>query len=240
MLEAEGLHVRYGAVTALSGVSLSVGKGEIVAIVGSNGVGKTTLLRTLSGILAPHAGRITLDGEDVTRTRAHHRIRRGVVLVPEGRRLFHDLTVDENLRLGALHWNGRAKKGEIEKELERCYTLFPDLRRRTDQLTGTLSGGQQQMVAVGRGLMSRPNCLLLDEPSLGLAPLVIKQIFRTLVALRAERGLSIILVEQDAQAALGIADRGYVMQRAKIVLSGSGKTLRDDPATREIYFGSAG
>jgi branched-chain amino acid transport system ATP-binding protein len=240
MLEADGLHVRYGAVTALSGVSLTVGKGEIVAVVGSNGVGKTTLLRTLAGILAPQAGRIMLDGEDVTKTRSNLRVRRGIVLVPEGRRLFHDLSVDENLRLGALHWHRKARKGEIEEELERCYLLFPDLRRRMTQLTGTLSGGQQQMVAVGRGLMSRPSCLLLDEPSLGLAPLVIRQIFRTLVGLRAERGLSIVLVEQDAQAALGIADRGYVMQRARIVLTGTGKALRDDPATRDIYFGSAG
>lgn len=240
MLEAADLVVRYGAVTALSGVSLTVAKGEIVAIVGSNGVGKTTLLRTLSGILAPQSGRITIGGQDLTRAGAHQRIRRGVVLVPEGRRLFHDLSVDENLRLGALHWHRKARKGEIEDELERCYALFPDLLRRTSQLTGTLSGGQQQMVAVGRGLMSRPACLLLDEPSLGLAPLVIRQIFRTLVALRVERGLSIVLVEQDAQAALGIADRGYVMQRARIVLSGTGKALRDDPATREIYFGSSG
>jgi branched-chain amino acid transport system ATP-binding protein len=237
MLETQDLHVRYGAISALSGVSVSVAGGEIVAIVGSNGVGKTTLLRTLAGILQPQSGRIVLEGDDVTRARAHQRIRRGVVLVPEGRRLFHDLSVDENLRLGALHWHRNARKGEIEEELERCYTLFPDLQRRTAQLAGTLSGGQQQMVAVGRGLMSRPRCLLLDEPSLGLAPLVIRQIFRTLVALRAERGLSIVLVEQDAQAALGIADRGYVMQRAKVVLTGTGKALRDDPKTREIYFG---
>jgi branched-chain amino acid transport system ATP-binding protein len=238
MLEAKALQVRYGAVTALSDVSLTIGKGEIVAIVGSNGVGKTTLLRTLSGILQPRAGSIKLGDEDLTRTRAHQRIRRGIVLVPEGRRLFHDLSVDENLRLGALHWHRGADKGAVECELERCYTLFPDLRRRTAQLAGTLSGGQQQMVAVGRGLMSRPSCLLLDEPSLGLAPLVIRQIFRTLVMLRDELGLSIVLVEQDAQAALGIADRGYVMQRARIVLTGSGKDLRDDPKTREIYFGS--
>jgi branched-chain amino acid transport system ATP-binding protein len=238
MLEARSLHVRYGAVTALSDVSLTIGKGEIVAIVGSNGVGKTTLLRTLAGILQPKAGSITLDGDDLTRSGAHQRIRRGIVLVPEGRRLFPDLSVDENLRLGALHWHRGAEKGAVETELERCYTLFPDLRRRTTQLAGTLSGGQQQMVAVGRGLMSRPSCLLLDEPSLGLAPLVIRLIFRTLVLLREQLGLSIVLVEQDAQAALGIADRGYVMQRARIVLTGSGKDLRDDPKTREIYFGS--
>lgn len=239
MFEARSLNVRYGAVTALSDVSLKVGKGEIIALVGSNGVGKTTLLRTLAGILQPRSGSVLLDGEDLTRMRAHQRIRRGIVLVPEGRRLFHDLSVDENLRLGALHWHRGAKAGEIERELERCYELFPDLRRRTTQLAGTLSGGQQQMVAVGRSLMSKPSFLLLDEPSLGLAPLVIRQIFRTLVDLRREFGLSILLIEQDAQAALGIANRGYVMQRARIVLEGDGKSLRDDPKTREIYFGSS-
>jgi branched-chain amino acid transport system ATP-binding protein len=240
MLEASDIVVRYGAVLALNRVSLHVGKGEIVAIVGSNGVGKTTLLRSLAGILAPAAGRIVLEGEDVTTMRSHQRIRRGIVLVPEGRRLFADLSVADNLRLGALHWRRTAKRGEIEEEIERCYELFPDLRRRTSQLAGTLSGGQQQMVAVGRGLMGRPSCLLLDEPSLGLAPLVIRQIFRTLVELRSKRGLSIVLVEQDAQAALGVADRGYVMQRSRIVLTGTGAELRANPLTREIYFGKAG
>ena len=202
MLEASDLVVRYGAVQALDGVSIQVGAGEIVAIVGSNGVGKTTLLRCLAGVLQPVSGVIRLGGDDVTSLRSHQRIKRGVVLVPEGRR------------------------------------LFPDLRRRVTQLAGTLSGGQQQMVAVGRGLMGRPSCLLLDEPSLGLAPLVIRQIFRTLTELRERLGLSIVLVEQDAQAALAIADRGYVMQRARVVLSGKGSDLRNDPVTREIYFGS--
>jgi branched-chain amino acid transport system ATP-binding protein len=187
----------------------------------------------------PQAGRISLGGQDVTRLRSHKLIRRGVVLVPEGRRLFPDLTVAENLRLGALHWHRGAKRGEVEAEVERCYELFPDLRRRVGQPAGTLSGGQQQMVAVGRGLVARPSCLLLDEPSLGLAPLVIRMIFHTLVELRAKLGLSIVLVEQDAEAALRIADRGYVMQRARVVLTGTGADLRADPLTREIYFGSA-
>jgi branched-chain amino acid transport system ATP-binding protein len=239
MLEASEIVVRYGAVVALNGVSLTVGSGEIVAVVGSNGVGKSTLLRTLAGILSPASGSIRLGGEDVTAMRSHRRIQRGVVLVPEGRRLFADLSVEDNLRLGALHWRHKAKRGDIEQEMEQCYLLFPNLKRCASQLAGTLSGGQQQMVAVGRGLMSRPACLLLDEPSLGLAPLVIRQIFRTLTDLRDKRGLSIVLVEQDAHAALGIADRGYVMQRARIVLSGSGPALRDDPLTREIYFGAA-
>ncbi len=238
MLEASDIVVRYGAVLALNGVSLAVGDGEIVAVVGSNGVGKSTLLRSIAGILAPESGRILMSGEDVTAMRSHRRIRRGIVLVPEGRHLFADLSVEDNLRLGALHWRHQAKRGEIEEEVEQCYVLFPDLRRRASQRAGTLSGGQQQMVAVGRGLMSRPSCLLLDEPSLGLAPLVIRQIFRALTDLRDKRSLSIVLVEQDAQAALGIADRGYVMQRARIVLSGSGAELRDNPLTREIYFGA--
>jgi branched-chain amino acid transport system ATP-binding protein len=239
MLEAADIVARYGAVQALNGVSMRIGKGEIVAIVGSNGVGKTTLLKSLAGVLMPAGGRILLDGADVTTMRSHLRIRRGIVLVPEGRRLFPDLSVAENLRLGAFHWRHAARRGEIEGELEKCYELFPDLRRRMAQHAGTLSGGQQQMVAVGRGLMSRPRCLLLDEPSLGLAPLVIRQIFRTLTELRAKLSLSIILVEQDAQAALAIADRGYVMQRARIVLEGSGADLRNDPATRDIYFGTS-
>jgi branched-chain amino acid transport system ATP-binding protein len=240
MLEASDLVVRYGAVTALDGVSVRVGRGEIVTIVGSNGVGKTTLLRSLAGILRPASGTIRLGGEEVTRLRSHHLIRRGVVLVPEGRRLFPDLTVAENLRLGALHWHRGAGRGEVEAEMERCYTLFPDLRRRTGQAAGTLSGGQQQMVAVGRGLMGRPSCLLLDEPSLGLAPLIIRQIFRALSSLRDTDGLSIVLVEQDAEAALRIADRGYVMQRARVVLSGTGAALRADPLTRDVYFGGSG
>jgi branched-chain amino acid transport system ATP-binding protein len=236
LLEVEQLVVRYGAVTALSEVSLTVGTGEVVAIVGANGVGKTTLLRSLAGMLRPAAGHIRLRGEDVTRIPAHQRVRRGVVLVPEGRRLFAELSVHDNLRLGAFH-RRHGNATEVREDLERCYALFPDLRRRTGQLAGTLSGGQQQMVAVARGLMAKPALLLLDEPSLGLAPLVIRQIFRTLVELRRSMGLSIVLVEQDAQAALGIADRGYVMQRARIVLTGTGTELRDDPLTREIYFG---
>ncbi|HEY0182322.1 MAG TPA: ABC transporter ATP-binding protein [Rhodopila sp.] len=240
MFEASNLTVRYGAVVALDGVSVTFGKGEIVTIVGANGVGKTTLLRTLAGIMRPAAGTIRLAGQDVTRLRSHQLIRRGVVLVPEGRRLFADLTVEENLRLGAFHWRRQASGGDITRELEACYKLFPDLLRRRQQLAGTLSGGQQQMVAVGRGLMSRPSCLLLDEPSLGLAPLVSRQIFRALVSLRDATGLSVILVEQDAEAALRIADRGYVMQRARVVLSGTGAALRADPLTREIYFGGGG
>ena len=237
MLEVNGITTKYGPVTALLDVSMSVAPGEIVAIVGANGVGKTTLLRTIGGLLRPAEGSISLNGENLTRFDAHQRIKRGIVLVPEGRCLFHDLTVYENLLLGTFSWRRRATPQAVRTELDACYSLFPILQERSTQLAGTLSGGQQQMVAVGRGLMSRPSILLLDEPSLGLAPLVARQIFQALLVLREQRDLSIILVEQDAQAALSIAVRGYVMQRARIVMSGPGHQLRDDPLTREIYFG---
>ncbi len=242
ILTASGLVVRYGAVTEIDSVDLHVGAAEIVTIIGANGVGKTSLLRCFAGILRPAAGRIMLGGADVTRLRSHRLIRKGIVLVPEGRRLFSDLTVEENLRLGAFSYAAGAWRGgaaaAMAEGLAHCYALFPDLERRRKQLAGTLSGGQQQMVAVGRGLMARPRLLLLDEPSLGLAPLVIRQIFRTLAALRAETGLSIVLVEQDAEAALRIADRGYVMQRARVMLSGDATELRNNQAVRDIYFGT--
>jgi branched-chain amino acid transport system ATP-binding protein len=236
MLEVKNLAASYGPISALSSVSLSVAKGEIVAIVGANGVGKTTLLRCIAGLLRPTAGTITFNGEDVTRMGSHNKIPRGIALVPEGRRLFHDLSVRENLVLGTLKRKDRTKS-EIEKDLESVLQLFPILRERSAQLAGTLSGGQQQMVAVARGLMSRPALLLLDEPSLGLAPLVVRQMFRTFAELRTTLGTSLILVEQDAQAAFSISDRGYVMQRGRISLSGSAKELLSDPRTREIYFG---
>lgn len=236
MLEVKDLAAAYGPIAVLTDVSMSVEKGEIVAIVGANGVGKTTLLRCIAGLLRPTSGSIVFQGEDVTRMGSHHKIPRGIALVPEGRRLFHDLTVRENLILGTLKRRARAK-GEIEEDLEAAFRLFPILRERSEQLAGTLSGGQQQMVAVARGLMSRPALLLLDEPSLGLAPLVVRQMFKTFAELRATLGTSLILVEQDAQAAFSIADRGYVMQRGRMSLSGGAKDLLNDPRTREIYFG---
>lgn len=239
MLDVQGLSTSYGPITALNDVSLTVAEGEVIAIVGANGVGKTTLLKSIAGLVKPGEGRIIYGGEDVTALDSHHRIRKGIVLVPEGRRLFPDLTVHENLRLGAFSWRRQARAGAIEAEIESVFELFPILKERSTQLARTLSGGQQQMVAIGRGLVSRPSLLLLDEPSLGLAPLVIRQIFRTLASLTDQRKLSIVLVEQDAQAAFGIADRGYVMQRARIVLTGSAAELKADPRTREIYFGSS-
>ncbi|MEK7753557.1 MAG: ABC transporter ATP-binding protein [Acidobacteriota bacterium] len=239
MLDVQAISTSYGPINALNEISLTVGEGEVIAIVGANGVGKTTLLKSIAGLIKPEAGRIAYRGEDVTSLDSHRRITKGIVLVPEGRRLFPDLTVHENLRLGAFSWRRRARRGEIEAEIESVFALFPILKERSTQLARTLSGGQQQMVAIGRGLVSRPSLLLLDEPSLGLAPLVIRQIFRTLADLRTQRKLSIVLVEQDAQAAFRIADRGYVMQRARIVLTGSAADLRADPRTREIYFGSS-
>jgi len=240
MLDVQAISTSYGPINALSDISLTVGEGEVIAIVGANGVGKTTLLKSIAGLIKPEKGRISYRGEDVTTLDSHRRISKGIVLVPEGRRLFPDLTVHENLRLGAFSWRRRARRGEIEEEIESVFTLFPILKERSTQLARTLSGGQQQMVAIARGLVSRPSLLLLDEPSLGLAPLVIRQIFRTLADLRKQRTMSIVLVEQDAQAAFRIADRGYVMQRARIVLTGSAAELRADPRTREIYFGSSG
>lgn len=237
MLAVTDLVTRYGPVVALERVSLDVGEGEIVAIVGANGVGKSTLLHSIAGLLKPAQGSIAYRGEDVTRLQSHDRIGKGIVLVPEGRRLFPDLSVEENLKLGALHWRGLCTASARHEEMEQIFTLFPILRERRTQLARTLSGGQQQMVAIGRGLMARPSLLLLDEPSLGLAPLISRQIFKTLATLSRDRGLSVVLVEQDAKLAFSIADRGYVMQRARIVLGGPAEELRDDPRTREIYFG---
>ncbi len=235
-LEVTGLAANYGLLNALDGVSLVADRGEIIAIVGANGVGKSTLLHCLAGLLTPAAGRISYDGQDVTNLPSHERIRRGIVLVPEGRRLFSDLSVEENLRLGAFR-RRHGNAAEIEEDMKSVFELFPILRERRTQIAGTLSGGQQQMVAVGRGLMSRPSLLLLDEPSLGLAPVVSRQIFKTLAHLAQARNLTVVLVEQDARLAFSIANRGYVMQRARIALGGSADELRNDQRTRDIYFG---
>jgi branched-chain amino acid transport system ATP-binding protein len=237
MLTVKDLSASYGPISALNEVSLEVEQGEIVAIVGANGVGKTTLLKTIAGLIQPTGGNLLFKGTDITRLASHRRIKDGVVLVPEGRRLFADLSVHENLRLGAFPWRRGARGAEIDAEIDSVFELFPILRERRAQLAGTLSGGQQQMVAIGRGLVSRPSLLLLDEPSLGLAPLIIRQIFATLADLAHVRGLSIVLVEQDAQAAFRIASRGYVMQRGRILLTGAAKDLLQDPRTKEIYFG---
>ena len=233
VLELAGVEAGYGKTLVVHDIDIQVPPASVVALIGANGAGKTTLLSTASGLLQPVRGAVLVDGVDVTREQPHQRVRQGVCLIPEGRGIFRSLTVKENLELQIPPWID-------DPSIDPAVEAFPLLRDRMHQVAGSLSGGQQQMVAVGRGLMSRPSCLLLDEPSLGLAPLVSRQIFRALVSLREATGLSVILVEQDAEAALRIADRGYVMQRARIVLSGTGVALRADPLTREIYFGGTG
>jgi branched-chain amino acid transport system ATP-binding protein len=235
MLQAEGLCAGYDRVGVLRDVSLTVREGELVTVVGSNGAGKSTLLKVLAGLLPASQGRVTLEGADVTRTRAERRVRAGVALVPEGRRLFGPLSVDENLELGA-YGSRRQPAAVIAARRREVFDLFPVLAERVRQRADTLSGGEQQMLAVGRALMSAPRMLLLDEPSLGLAPLVVREIFTALDALR-ERGVTVLLVEQDAKLALKHADRGYVMRTGRIVLEGAASDLLRDDDVRLIYLG---
>lgn len=233
LLEVANLHVAYGAITALKGVSLSVGKGEVVALIGANGAGKTSTLRAVSGLLAPQQGTITLGAADITGMKANLVVAKGLAHAPEGRGIFPNLTVQENLDLGA--WL-RRDTPEIEKDLEKCFGLFPVLRERRLQLAGTLSGGEQQMLAISRALMSRPTLLLLDEPSLGLAPQVTQIIFRILRDVNAA-GMSILLVEQNAHLALGLAHWAYVLETGSLVLQGTGKELLASEDIRKAYLG---
>jgi branched-chain amino acid transport system ATP-binding protein len=232
LLEITGVDAFYGRVQALHGVSITCDQGEIVALIGSNGAGKTTTLRTLSGLLRPKGGEVRLDGERIDRLPAHEIVARGVAHAPEGRRLFPRMTVRENLDLGAY----RRNDGEIEADVTMVFDLFPILAERRGQAAGTLSGGEQQMLAIGRALMSRPRLLMLDEPSMGLSPLVMRTIFSTLAELK-ERGTTLLLVEQNAQAALGLADAGHVLETGRIVLSGSGADLLRDEKVRKAYLG---
>ncbi len=233
LLEVKDLHVSYGAIKALRGVNLSVGKGEVVALIGSNGAGKTSTLRAVSGMLRPTSGCITLDGQDVTGMRANLLVPRGMAHAPEGRGIFLNLTVLENLELGAYL---RKDRGGIEQDMESCYRLFPVLKERRKQLAGTLSGGEQQMLAISRALMSRPKLLLLDEPSLGLAPQVVQTIFRILREVN-EREVSILLVEQNAHLALQLAHYAYVLETGEVVMEGVGQKLLDSPDIRKAYLG---
>jgi branched-chain amino acid transport system ATP-binding protein len=237
LLEVSGLSARYGAVAALRDVSLEVRAGELVALIGANGAGKSTLLRAIAGLLVPAAGRVALDGRDVTGQTPEAMIRAGVALVPERRRVFADLTVLDNLELGGYALpRGRDFRSRLDAGLEEAYRLFPVLRRRRGQLAGTLSGGEQQMLAIGRALMSRPRLLLCDEPSLGLAPLVVQEIMRLLSTLR-EAGATILLVEQNARMALRSADRAYVLEVGRVVLSGAGADLLEDDQLKAAYLG---
>ena len=232
-----GLSARYGAVAALRDVSLEVRAGELVALIGANGAGKSTLLRAIAGLVAPAAGRIALDGRDVTGQAPEAMIRAGVALVPERRRVFAPLTVLDNLELGGYALpRGRDFRSRLEAGVEEAYRLFPVLRRRRDQLAGTLSGGEQQMLAIGRALMTRPRLLLCDEPSLGLAPLVVAEIMRLLSTLRKAR-TTILLVEQNARMALRSADRAYVLEVGSVVLSGAATDLLEDDQLKAAYLG---
>jgi branched-chain amino acid transport system ATP-binding protein len=232
MLALSGVHAHYGHIEALRGVDLEVARGEIVALIGANGAGKSTLLMTICGHPLPSAGRILFDGIDIAGLPTFEIVRRGIAQVPEGRRIFPRMTVLENLQMGAV------AAGEIDfaAELERAFALFPVLAERRAQRGGTLSGGEQQMLAIARALMARPRLLLLDEPSLGLAPLIVKQIFRVIGEINRDRGTTVLLVEQNAYHALRLAHRGYVMAQGRILMEGTGAALLADPQVRAAYL----
>jgi len=232
MLEVEGLTSHYGRIQALKGVAINVEAGELVAVVGSNGAGKTTLLRTISGVQPASGGRVRFAGDDITALAPHHRVRRGIVQVPEGRQVFGTLTVEDNLRLGAV----TRKDADLKTEIEAIYAQAPILGERRKHLAGTLSGGQQQLLAIGRALMAKPKLLLLDEPSMGLAPLIVEQILEAVVRLKRE-GVTVMLVEQNAFAALSIADRAYVLETGKVTMEGTGRALLADDRVRQAYLG---
>ena len=236
MLRLESVRLAYGPIVAVDDASITVGRGEVVAIVGGNGAGKSTMLKGVTGLVVPSAGRILFEDEDITRVPPHLRVRRGIAMSPEGRQVFPDQTVHDNLTLGAYFRDLDA--ATLEAEIERQFALFPRLKERRGQMAATLSGGEQQMLAIARALMGRPKLLLLDEPSLGLAPKIIQEIFRIIAALRDE-GITILLVEQMATLALGIADRAYVLETGRITLTGTGQQLLGDPKVRAAYLGHA-
>lgn len=233
MLVLDDVHVFYGAIHALKGISLQVNKGEIVTLIGSNGAGKSTSLKTISGLLRPKQGKITFNGEDLSKIPPQTIVAKGISQVPEGRRIFANMTVMENLDMGAYL---RKDASGIKKDLERVFELFPRLRERKTQVAGTLSGGEQQMLAMGRALMSRPQLLLLDEPSMGLAPILVKQIFAIIQEINAQ-GTTILLVEQNAHMALSIANRAYVLETGKITLGGKAQELAASEEVRKAYLG---
>jgi branched-chain amino acid transport system ATP-binding protein len=233
LLEIEDMHSYYGHIQALRGISLTVDEGEVVTLIGSNGAGKTTTLRSIHGILPPKQGRIIFAGEEIQGVPAHELISRGIAQSPEGRRIFFRMTVLENLEMGAYHRNDASG---IREDMDRVFALFPRLKERTKQEAGTMSGGEQQMLAIGRALMSRPRLLLLDEPSMGLAPVLVERIFEIIREIN-KQGTTILLVEQNANVALEIATRGYVLETGTIVNSAPAAELREDPTVREAYLG---
>lgn len=233
LLKVENLHTYYGKIEALKGISVDVAEGEIVTLIGANGAGKSTTLKTLSGQIAPGSGTIEFDGRPIGGTPAHKVTELGIIQVPEGRRIFPRMTVLENLEMGSFL---RSDKDEIQKDIEHVYELFPRLKERVAQRGGTLSGGEQQMLAMGRALMARPKLLMLDEPSMGLAPVVVETIFEIIQKLNSE-GITILLVEQNANLALSVANRGYVLETGEIKLTGSGKELLANDEVRKAYLG---
>jgi branched-chain amino acid transport system ATP-binding protein len=232
LLAVRDLHVAYGAIDAVKGVSFEVRRGQVVTLIGGNGAGKTTTLRTISGLLRPKSGEILFEGERIDRTPGHLILRRGIAHSPEGRRIFPLMTIEENLDLGAF----TRRDTEVKADLDHVYSLFPVLQERRSQAAGTLSGGEQQMLAIGRAMMSRPKLLMLDEPSMGLSPIMMQRIFATVRELR-EQGTTILLVEQNAQVALSLADWGYVIETGRLVLDGPGRALLNDENVRKAYLG---
>ena len=231
ILNVTDMNVYYGAIHAIKGISFDVSEGEIVTLIGANGAGKTTTLQTVSGLLRSRTGKVEFCGEDISRVPAHKIVERGLAQVPEGRRIFLQMTVQENLDMGAF-----IRKGSVESDMDRVFDLFPRLKERRKQIAGTLSGGEQQMLAMGRALMSNPKLLMLDEPSMGLAPILVEQIFDIIRNLHAA-GTTILLVEQNAQMALSVADRAYVLETGKVTLSGTGAELAASEAVKKAYLG---
>ncbi|MEO6004764.1 MAG: ABC transporter ATP-binding protein [Opitutus sp.] len=234
MLSVSDLHVSYGAITALSGISFEIGQGDIVTLIGGNGAGKTTTLRTISGLLRPKTGRISFLGEDISAAPSHQIVSRGLCHVPEGRMIFSNLTVDENLAMGAFLINDANRNA---KNRDYVFSIFPRLKERLKQMAGTLSGGEQQMLAIGRALMSSPKFLMLDEPSLGIAPRLISTIFEKIVEINRTHGITILLVEQNANLALEVSTRAYVLETGRVVMEGESKQLRADPRLKATYLG---
>ena len=237
MLTIQNLHAGYGKIEVLHGVSIEVPRGQVVTLIGSNGAGKTTTMRAVSGMIAPSAGEITLNGQRIDGRESYHIARLGLAHSPEGRRVFATMTVTDNLRLGAFpRYTGARPKGDVSADLERAMDLFPRLKERREQLAGTLSGGEQQMLAMARATMLNPEVVLLDEPSMGLAPILVDEVFRIIGRLKAQ-GVTMLLVEQFAAAALAVADYGYVLENGRISLHGPAAQLRDDPAVKAAYLG---
>ncbi len=233
LLELKGLQVAYGGIQAVRGIDLEVGEGELVCLIGANGAGKTTTLKGITGLQPVKGGSIHYAGENITGRPAFQLVRKGLSMVPEGRGVFGALTIEENLAMGAYT---RSDHAAIREDIERVYTLFPRLKERRRQTAGTLSGGEQQMLAMGRAMLSRPKLLLLDEPSMGLAPLMVQKVFETVIAI-AKEGVTILLIEQNAKLALEVSDRGYVMESGEITLSGKAEQLLSDPKVRAAYLG---